>query len=134
MKEKNGFTLVEVLAVLAVLAILITAAGTSVVGVLNKNEQKLRNEMEENLKDAAISYIQNEKIILRKCSTTFDPTNPSEAEKNCYRYVKVETLLKTGIFTDDQGYCKKEEQILVYKTQENEYSELRAYGKEGICR
>ncbi len=132
MKQKKGFTLVEVLVVLGILAILMTLSATSVISIMRKNDDKLKNEMEKNLKEAAIAYMEEKKIILKKCSNNFDPANPN-TETSCYKKLTVQELINSGLFTDEAGYCKKEENILIYRANENEYTELRAYVKEGTC-
>ena len=55
--EKKGFTLVELLVVIAVIGIIMTVATFSVVGILNREKNKLLDEMEKNLKEAAKAYI-----------------------------------------------------------------------------
>lgn len=132
MKQKKGFTLVEVLVVLGVLAILMTLSATSVISIMKRNNEKIKSEMEKNIKDAAIAYVEEKKISLRKCSMDFDPANPN-SETNCYQTITVEELIKSGLFTDDAAHCNKEEKILIYRASESEYSELRAYLKEGTC-
>ena len=41
MNNKNGFTLVEILAAVAILAVLATAAGLGITSSINKQKQKL---------------------------------------------------------------------------------------------
>lgn len=133
MREKNGFTLVELLAVIAILGILISAASISVVGILRRNKEKLQREMEKNLVSAAISYFEEEKTILRKCPSAFTPEHPTIENQNCYKMVSVQELITSGFFTDDSNYCNKDASIIVYRAQEGSYSELKAYVKEGTC-
>lgn len=138
MKKKNGFTLVEMLAVITLIAILMSVSALSVTTILNKNEQKLKEEMKKNLGSAAISYLESNRTILRKCSKDFDTSNLSSNEPSCYREIKVSDLLEKGFFTDNRGYCKKDAIVWVYKAvenrgAENEYSELRTYIKEETC-
>ena len=61
MIKKNGFTLVEVLAVVALIAILATSAIVGVNYVLNKQRENLATISEENIAQAAITYFQNKK-------------------------------------------------------------------------
>ena len=49
--KKNGFTLTELLAVIAVLALLIVIAAPNVLNMMNKQEQKLS---EETVKDESL--------------------------------------------------------------------------------
>lgn len=134
MKKKKGFTIVELLAVVAILGIL-TALGTmSVIKILKNNEETLAGKMETDLKDAAIAYIQSNKITLKKCSTSFKPEDPSTYENGCYRILKISEIIDTGHFTDSQNHCNREETIVVYKLNHGEYADLSAYAKEGICK
>ena len=48
MKRKNGFTLVELLAVIGILGILVTIAATSVVSILSNQKETLAKETEKN--------------------------------------------------------------------------------------
>ncbi len=132
--KKNGFTLVEILAVIAVLGILITIASKSVITIMNREKQKLVNETQKNLESAAIAYIQSERITLTTCNTSFDPQNPKTNERNCFREIKVNDIIKSGLFTDDQKYCDRESSVLVYRYKSAEYSDYRAYIKEGTCK
>ena len=51
---KKGFTLVELLAVIAILGILLTVSGTAVFAVLNSSKEKLLAEQIKGLEDAVI--------------------------------------------------------------------------------
>ena len=59
MNNKNGFTLVEILAAVAILAVLATAAGLGITSSINKQKQKLAYQAEENIAEAAKSYASN---------------------------------------------------------------------------
>lgn len=134
MKKKNGFTLVEVLAVIAILGIIIAIASVSVTSILNREKGKLVDQMEADLKDAAVAYAISEKIILRNCPTNFNPENLTSANSSCYREVTVNDIIKSGIFTDDNNYCNRNTKVVVYKYKDSEFSEIRAYVKEGTCK
>ena len=134
MKQKNGFTLVEVLEVIGILGVIMTISATAVIGIIKNSDKKLKNEMENNLKDAAVAYMEEKKIYLRKCSTDFDPENPNASDVNCYQAITVQELIDSGLFTDDSKYCNREESILIYRATETEYTEFRAYVKEGTCK
>lgn len=131
--EKKGFTLVELLVVIAVIGIIMTVATFSVVGILNREKNKLLDEMEKNLKEAAIAYIQSEKIILKSCSTNFNPENPNSSETKCYKEILVSEIADSPLFTDDAGYCDRTKKVLVYKYNAGNYTDLRGYVKKGTC-
>ncbi len=134
--KKMGFTLVELLAVLAILAILMSLAAFSVVNVLNNQKNVLADEMEKNLTEAAVSYVEKKHIRLSKCSTSFNEQNPTaiESDNKCYQYLTVEQVIEEGLFTDGEGYCNKEGKILVYKKNYGNYSEIKAEAEREICK
>lgn len=55
--NKNGFTLIEVLAVIVVLAIIATLVFTSVGTTMSKSKEKLHNQQIETLENAARNWI-----------------------------------------------------------------------------
>lgn len=84
--NKKGFTLTELLGVIVVLAVIIGIAMMASTSIMNKSKIKLYREMEDNLKDVAITY--------------YLDTEDSE--------VTVGELIDQGYFEDNKGYCKKE--------------------------
>ena len=131
MKKKNGFTLVELLAVIGILGILMTIASVSVVSILTKQKETIATDTEKKLKDAAISYIQDKKIRLTTCPSNFNPESPSPA--TCYKKIKVSEIINRGLFEDNANTCDREAEIIVYKSAQGSYTENLAYAKEGIC-
>lgn len=68
MKDKKGFTLVEVLAVIVILAIVISIAVTSVTGIRTNSLKKLLETKISNIEGSAIMYAQdNQDILNEKC-------------------------------------------------------------------
>lgn len=133
MKRKNGFTLVELLAVIGILGILVTIASTAVVSILSKQKETLAAESEKKLKDAAIAYVQDRRIRLSSCPSNFDPTNPTNGT-GCYTMVSVTDIINRGLFEDESESCDRNVEIMVYKEKRENYSENVAYAKEGICK
>lgn len=131
--KKNGFTLVELLAVIGIIGILVTIASTSVVSILNKQKETIATDTEKKLKDAALVYIQEEKIRLTSCPSNFDPKNPG-SQSSCYRKIKVADIINKGLFEDTANHCNQEAIIIVYKSTQANYSENIAYAEEGICK
>ena len=91
MKEENGFTLVELLAVIAILAILVIIALPNVMGMFNSaKKNSFITELKEIYKTAQQEYIndsmfnQSEQIYARcnsgKCSNELDLSGRSELE------------------------------------------------------
>ncbi len=73
MMNNKGFTLVEIMAVIAILAILIAGAGIAVTSVINRQKQKVQDEKEAIILDAAVAYVQNKKYYVPSCiKTTYD--------------------------------------------------------------
>lgn len=115
---KKGFTLTELLGVIVVLAIIIGIAMVSATSIMNKSKNKLYREMEDNLRDVAITYY---------LDTGIDT-------------VTVEKLIEDGYFEDSKGYCNKNATITIsiekiVKNDDNEdaATDYVAVVEEGIC-
>lgn len=134
MKKKNGFTLVEILAVIVILSILMTVAGVSVFQVLEDQKKKLLEEQIKSLADTSITYVESKNWYLRECPTTFNPKSPDTSLKNkCYREVTVKDIMDANFFENKNDLCQLDAKILVYKKRESNYSNLTSYVKEGTC-
>ncbi len=72
MNKKEGFTLVETIAVVAILAILGAVAGIGTVTMLQKQRQKLAYAAETTIADASVSYYANKGNIYIKACTNSD--------------------------------------------------------------
>ena len=55
MKQNKGFTLIEILAVVAILAILVTFAGVSVMNAINSSREEILQDQIKSVKDTAIT-------------------------------------------------------------------------------
>ncbi|MBE6161904.1 MAG: type II secretion system protein [Firmicutes bacterium] len=98
--NKKGFTLVELLAVIAVLGIIIGIATMNVISAINKSKSETQKEMIGNLKEAAVSYAVDHNYKITKSSTD-----------DCFKnsdtcVISVDTLKNNGYFEDNKGYCK----------------------------
>ena len=94
--NKKGFTLVELIAVIAVLGMVVGFATYGVTTLVKKAQDKTRNEAINNLKDAAITYcIENHfsKKVTTPCT------------------VKVGDLISDGVFDDKEKICSKDNRI-----------------------
>ena len=134
MSNKNGFTLVGLLAVIGIVGILTLTVSSAVISILNNQKETLAKDTEKRLKDAAISYVQEKKIYLTKCPIGFNPENPTDANKSCYHTITVEELKQSGLFDDFKGYCQSNARIIIYKETNQNYTDLKAFAKEGICK
>lgn len=94
--NKKGFTLTELLAVIVVLAILIGIASQVSINLIAKSRQKTAEEMEETLKDAAITYY----------------IDCLEKQNSCSKTVSVSYLKENGFFDDSKNICKNEQIII----------------------
>ena len=70
MKKKNGFTLVELLAVIAILSLIGLIAIPKVLDAINNSRNKGYLEIEKRLEEAASKYILNEYIDSKASSIT----------------------------------------------------------------
>lgn len=134
--KKNGFTLTELLAVIAILALLLVIATPNILNQLNKQEQKLSEETIKELKDSAVSYYYNS--YFKKCSNGFEPTSVNSKDVlGCTKKVTVKELKDEGTFRDDGDYCDESKEILVYyytnTSNGNDINELRAYTDNDGC-
>ncbi len=138
MKNKNGFTLVELLAVIAVLAIVIAIAAGGVMQANRRSREKLILEMQENLKTSALIYVMGN-IHLEKCSTEFSKemengnTIHLNSNLNCITKVSASTLKEKGLFEDSRNSCKNAE-VIIYRFNDDLNSEYRAYVSDNTCR
>ena len=110
--KKNGFTLVELLAVICILGIIMTIAAVSIFGSQSTALNKLSEEEQKNIKDAGkligidlddyTSEIYNCKTgswIAASC--TKDNTTKEWTSVK----VTVENLVVNRYFTDTEGHC-----------------------------
>ena len=67
MRNNKGFTLVEIMAVIAILALLLTGAGLVVTSVVSRNKQKVHEQSVGLINDAAITYVQTKKYYIPSC-------------------------------------------------------------------
>ncbi len=139
LKKNQGFTLIEVLAVIVIIGILATVGGASVFTVLDSQKKELAKEQVASLKDTAITYVESKKWYLRDCPNTFDEKNPDEAQKNiCYKEVTVQQIIDADFFENKSNLCDTTKKIIVYKkkyttAEGNAFSELKSYTSDDIC-
>lgn len=135
--RENGFTLIEILAVIIVLAILIVITVPNVMKTIMGQEEKLTSQTIKNLGDAALSYAE-ENIFLSKCESTFEPTDiDSKSKKDCTIKISVATIIESGYFDDPKNNCKRDKSVLVYRyinnEDGNEIDEYRYFIEPDTC-
>ena len=137
--NRKGFTLVEVLAVIAVLGILMTVAGIGVTRIINDSRNKLIEDQLKSLGDTALNYVAQEDFFFEACPAGFDPKSPTTSLKNkCYREVTVASLIQSGLFDNSNEVCDQSKFVLVYRagvysSGKLAYSNMVSYVPEGTC-
>ena len=94
MKNKKGFTLIEVLCVIAILAVITTIASSSIINLTNKSKENLYCTKLELIKSAAKSYGSSYEYELNN-STTYFNNHKSLT-------ITVDDLVKNGNFSYDK--------------------------------
>ena len=111
MINKKGFTLVEVLVVVAILAVISTAAGLGITSSINKQKQKLAYQAEESIAEAAKSYASNKINDYLKPCVNSDGSFVTITEK------KVNAMNKA--LRESEGIASSNEELL--------YQNMKAY-------
>lgn len=148
LKNKKGFTLLELLSVIVVIAILSTLAATISLGMIDKMKDKVAIEMRGSLQDAALTWaVSQKKLFLEKCTQEFsnqfenqnlDINTISDTEK-CAKKVDVGTLINDNIFEDPKEYCAKNEKVIIYhycnsNDKTTRVCEYKSYVNENACK
>ncbi len=134
--KRNGFTLIEVLSVVALLGILALVAGSSIFSVMENERNKLLEEQIANLGDSALSFAIQKRYFFDVCPEGFDPKNPTTSLKNkCYREITVSQILESELFENKNDLCSDEDvgPIIVYKEKSGKSSVLKSYVPEEMC-
>ncbi len=138
-QKKNGFTLVELLAVIVILAVIILIGGTSTMGIINKARKSSALEMRKNLADAALTYVFDKSIKLPKCEEEFSRRVESGHEEilesqvgSCAVKISGYDLKREGYFDDDKNACTRDN-VIVYRYNSEGNSEYRTYVNNDAC-
>ena len=138
MEEKNGFTLVELLAILVITSILGVIGTYSVMGIIGRINQNLWDNKVELIENRAAVYGDDYKNRLTGTCTTADGTK----YENCF-VVTVGELIQNGIIStkdkndsgekviinntknkEDSDYYANNMKVVVYKKNERVYAVL----------
>ena len=116
MKSK-GFTLVEILAVIAILGILITIATSSVLRYVNDSRKSATQTSFKEVEDAALSYglklfIPNSCAIGSIAKKEADVPNTRDCPRNT---VKVSELINQNLLKDTSNVLNKDKSVVLYK-------------------
>jgi len=140
--KRNGFTLVELLGVIVILAIITLIAVPNVTGLLRREKEQTLKVVKENLDDAALTYAKEQvdlgNIKLNRCATNVEVSNSnyttySTGSNKCATKVKVSVLLNGGYFDDDNSYCNKDKEIIIYKYYNGNYDEVKVNVPDDTC-
>ena len=131
MKDKKGFTIIELLAVLLVLGMLMVFAYPAIFKTEKAAEEVLNKAEERNLKDAAklvaidlddymspIYNCKNGSWIKEYCHTIKD-----SEDNDVWYYVvfPVNLLIEKGYFTDNSNHCTKNNSLIRINKQSQGY-------------
>jgi len=95
--NRKGFTLVEILLVIAILALILIILVPNVFVLINKNNTKSCKNLIKNIESSAKIYVTNNKYNLNiKC---YDEDNPDDTTLK----IQFQTLVDTGDLTTDSS-------------------------------
>ena len=113
MKNDNGFTLVELLAVVTILGIILVATIPAVNRWINKGKNESLNSQKETLIIAAKSYSEDHSNVL--------PKTIGDSSKITAQVLKDKRYLKEDILNADKQSCMDNSYVEVYKNKRNSY-------------
>ena len=113
MKNKKGFTLVELLAVMVILGILIIIMIPAVNGALNKGKEKISEINKKQIKEA-VEVLVTEVISCDISDRTYAVFNENKNTSSCIilqnslyskKVITIENLKNNNYFKDDANNC-----------------------------
>lgn len=104
MKNKKGFTLVELLAVIVVIAIVSSIATVGVIAVRNAINESLLSSKIEILESSAVYWGQDNMILLVK-DNMIDDENYIEYSDSSYGYAAVKTVDSLADYISEGDTC-----------------------------
>lgn len=129
--KKNGFTLVELLAVIAILSVVVAIATTSVIAVRNSSFERLLENKKKDLEKVAILYGQDHQDMLTESCNIDDVSysfckdiNVSELLDNDY-YESKEVITSEGkqdLLNDVTKESMREDIITIYRKNNRIYA------------
>ncbi len=134
MKNK-GFTLVEVIAVIAILGILVTFAAPNVFKYIDSSKESTKQQSLKDTEDAAISYGLTQ-FIPESCAVSSKVTKPSDIPSGCDYSITIQQLIDKQLLKDNSKVLNRNAKVYIYKlrtTNEIKTSyEVKAYVSEDI--
>ena len=143
MKNRNGFTLTELIAVIVIVGILSLAVVPNVIKQIKNAQQISKEEIITNVEDAALDYaLENSKgstFIPNDCAINYIVTNdrPLSLPTGCNNVsVTVDVLVKNNYFKDDAKKLKRDGVITIYKykytNDQGTFYDLKAFASKNI--
>ena len=140
-KKQKGFTLVELLAVIAILGLIITVASTAVINILDSTNEKINEQNRKTVIDGALTYALRE-LNTEVCSEGFTPKSINDKDphnKNCLTKITIEELKDKAYISNDTKHCNKDAFLLIYnsysrKVNELDIGEYKVFAPEDICK
>ena len=136
--KKNGFTLVEVIAVVVILGILVTFASPYVIKYIDSSKESTKQQSLQDTEDAAISYGLTQ-FIPESCAVSSKVTKPSDIPSGCDYSVTVQELIDKQLLKDTAKVLDRNAKVYIYKLKtgnasagEKEIYEVKAYVPEDI--
>lgn len=92
MKNKKGFTLVELLVVIALIAVITTSISVAAFNMLQSQQETMAEDVIENLENASCTYAE-----------VIDLRDTCDAPNDCTKSIKVADLIANG-YLDEEDY------------------------------
>ncbi len=139
--NKKGFTLVELLAVIAIIGGLITFASMSVLNLIETSKTETLKKAREAVLDGALTYALRE-VNLDVCSNGFAPNNVNAVDPNgkrCIAKISVKDLKQKAYVTDNSNTCSEDAIVVIYnsylKMQDGmPLGEFKVWAADDICK
>ena len=104
MKNNKGFTLVEILAIVAIIAVIMSAAGVGVTSIVQSQKKSLAYDAEVNISEAALSFFSNKNSNYLKACTNSDKSFVTISQKSVEDLNKFLRNEKFAGYTDENLY------------------------------
>lgn len=133
MKKQKGFTLVELLGVIAILGVIATIATFSVLNIIESQKVELTKEQVANLKDSAMNYYIQSKKYLRVCASGTSVSTLWEmnaGDMTCSMKVSIGELVNKRYFENKNQICNENQFVLIYR---NTSTDTLVYVPDGAC-
>ena len=121
--KKNGFTLTELIAVIAIVGLLIVIATTAVAPWMISSKEQTAEMTLKNLEDAAVTYALDKLFIPDDCAIDYivdkdHPkfNKPSKCTLAASTFeIQVKSLIDNGYFKDDAKKVDRGDKVIIYK-------------------